>query len=165
MGATRPLGLAIASDSYPRPVEVAWNLMEVTYLWPPWLSGSYHPRRDPRGEEDPRRQEQPGETDALPTWPISWATILQPFIAVFPPECMGLDVHRLGRPNTVLSHSRRTARHSTPSSARRSSWRAPASRRWTTRRCLTSFCRCLQQNDTKTLRTIIWCTPSTVRKA
>jgi hypothetical protein len=35
-GGTRgPLGLAIAYNSYPLPVEFAWDLMEVTYLWPP----------------------------------------------------------------------------------------------------------------------------------
>jgi hypothetical protein len=25
-------------------VEFAWDLMEASYLWPPWLTGSYHPR-------------------------------------------------------------------------------------------------------------------------
>ena len=43
-GPPGPLGLAIAQDSDPLPVELAWDLMEVTYLWPPLLSGSYHPR-------------------------------------------------------------------------------------------------------------------------
>jgi hypothetical protein len=36
--------LAIAYDFYPLPVEFAWDLMEVTYLCYPWLTGSYHPR-------------------------------------------------------------------------------------------------------------------------
>jgi hypothetical protein len=31
-------------DSYPLPIEVAWDLLEVTYLRPPWLSESCHPR-------------------------------------------------------------------------------------------------------------------------
>ena len=26
------------------PVGFAWDLMKVTYLWPPWLTGSYQPR-------------------------------------------------------------------------------------------------------------------------
>ena len=42
-----PLGLEIAKDSYPLPIEFAWLLMEVSYLRPPWLSGSYHPRSYP----------------------------------------------------------------------------------------------------------------------
>jgi hypothetical protein len=43
-GPPGPLGLTIASDSDPLPVELVWDLMEVTYRWPPWLSGSYPPR-------------------------------------------------------------------------------------------------------------------------
>jgi hypothetical protein len=40
-----PLGLTISYQSNPLPIEFAWDLMEVTYCWPPWLTGSYHPRR------------------------------------------------------------------------------------------------------------------------
>jgi hypothetical protein len=36
-GPPGPLGLAIASDSDPLPIEFAWDLMEVTYIWPPPL--------------------------------------------------------------------------------------------------------------------------------
>jgi hypothetical protein len=43
-GPPGPLGLAIAYDSRPLFVEFAWHLMEATYLWPPWLSESFHPR-------------------------------------------------------------------------------------------------------------------------
>jgi hypothetical protein len=32
-----------AKDSYPLHVEFAWDLMEATYLWPPWMTGNYHP--------------------------------------------------------------------------------------------------------------------------
>jgi hypothetical protein len=38
------LGLAIPWHSNPLPIEFAWDLMEVTYHRPPWLTGSYHPR-------------------------------------------------------------------------------------------------------------------------
>ena len=31
-------------SSYPFPIELAWDLIEVPCLRPPWLSGSYHPR-------------------------------------------------------------------------------------------------------------------------
>jgi hypothetical protein len=42
-----PLGLAIAYDSYPVHIALAWDLMEVTYICHPWLSESYHPRYAP----------------------------------------------------------------------------------------------------------------------
>jgi hypothetical protein len=35
--------------------------MEVTYLWPPWLTGSYHPRSTPDGMAAGRQT----ETEAL----------------------------------------------------------------------------------------------------
>jgi hypothetical protein len=38
------LGLAIVLDSDPLPLRFARDLMEVTYIWPPWLTGSHHPR-------------------------------------------------------------------------------------------------------------------------
>ena len=44
-GPSSPLGLAIAYDSYPLPIDFAWDLMEVTYIWPPWMTGSCHPRQ------------------------------------------------------------------------------------------------------------------------
>ena len=34
----------LASHSNPLRIEFVWDLMEVTYRRPPWLSGSYHPR-------------------------------------------------------------------------------------------------------------------------
>jgi hypothetical protein len=34
-GPPGPLGLSIARDSHPLPFEFAWDLVEVTYLWPP----------------------------------------------------------------------------------------------------------------------------------
>jgi hypothetical protein len=48
-GPPGPLGLPIAQHSNPLSIDfawIAWNLMEVTYRLPPWLSlrGSYHPR-------------------------------------------------------------------------------------------------------------------------
>jgi hypothetical protein len=44
-GPPGPLGRrTISQDSDALPVESAWDLTEVTYRWPPWLTGSYHPR-------------------------------------------------------------------------------------------------------------------------
>jgi hypothetical protein len=39
-----PLASRLHRISYPLPIEFAWDLMEVTYILPPWLSESYHPR-------------------------------------------------------------------------------------------------------------------------
>jgi hypothetical protein len=40
-----PLTAPRPDDCYPPPIAFARDLMEVTHLRPPWLSGSYHPRR------------------------------------------------------------------------------------------------------------------------
>ena len=38
------LGLTIPYGSYPLLIESAYDIVEVTYRRPPWLTGSYHPR-------------------------------------------------------------------------------------------------------------------------
>ena len=43
------LGLAIPQHSHPLHIGFVWVLTEVTYIWPPWLSGSYHLRSVPGG--------------------------------------------------------------------------------------------------------------------
>jgi hypothetical protein len=40
-----PLGRTIAWDPHPLTIEFARDRMEVTYMWPPWLSGSHRPRQ------------------------------------------------------------------------------------------------------------------------
>jgi hypothetical protein len=62
-GPPGPLGLAIPQHSDPHPIALAWELMEAAYLWPPWLTGSYHPRSGKANKFQRRRDNQPAEMD------------------------------------------------------------------------------------------------------
>jgi hypothetical protein len=48
-GRPAPLAARLYSIRTPLPIELARDLMEVAYLWPPWLSGSCHLRLVPSG--------------------------------------------------------------------------------------------------------------------
>jgi hypothetical protein len=52
--------------------------MEVTYLWPPWLSGSYHPRLELRPLKMSALSKRAREVRAIITVPLYMENLYRP---------------------------------------------------------------------------------------